>query len=113
MSDNIIFKTTVTLYLKEDLGKFIEEKKVKDLIKKYSEFVGYPINLYSEKTNEEEIIEGEDEGKTGEEKVTRSKMRARRRKRKRSQQSNINGILPRKIKHYGHINRMRLRWQAW
>jgi HSP90 family molecular chaperone len=36
--DNLIRETKVTLYLKKDLGEFLEEKKISDLIKK-SEFV--------------------------------------------------------------------------
>jgi HSP90 family molecular chaperone len=37
--DNFISETKVTLYLEEDLGEFLEEKKINNLIKKYSEFV--------------------------------------------------------------------------
>jgi molecular chaperone HtpG len=41
--------------MKEDLGEFLEEKKIKDLIKKHSEFVGYPINLYCEKKRKKKL----------------------------------------------------------
>jgi HSP90 family molecular chaperone len=36
--DNLIREAKVTLYLKEDIGEFIKEKKINDLIKK-SKFV--------------------------------------------------------------------------
>jgi HSP90 family molecular chaperone len=32
--NNLISETKVTLYLKEDLGEFLEEKKINDLIEK-------------------------------------------------------------------------------
>jgi molecular chaperone HtpG len=69
--EDLIRGTRVTLYLKEDLAEFLEEKKLKDLIKKHSEFVGYPITLYVEKTKEEEVDDDEDEKKDDDEdKVT-------------------------------------------
>merc|ERR1712146_348218 len=44
------------------MGEFVEEKKLKDLIKKYSEFISFPIELHVEKTTEKEISDDEDEG---------------------------------------------------
>jgi molecular chaperone HtpG len=53
--------TAITLYLKEDQLEYIEEKKLKDLVKKHSEFIGYPISLWVEKTTEKEVEEDEEE----------------------------------------------------
>jgi len=61
--EDLIRGTKVTLYLKEDMGEFLEEKRLKDLIKKHSEFIGFPIYLYVEKTKEEEVSDDEDEKK--------------------------------------------------
>merc|ERR1719159_257589 len=41
--------TRIILHLKEDMSEYLEEKRVKDLIKKHSEFIGFPIKLYTEK----------------------------------------------------------------
>merc|ERR1712048_317067 len=41
--------------------EFAEEKKIKDLIKKHSEFISFPIELHVEKTTEKEISDDEDE----------------------------------------------------
>merc|ERR1712018_37502 len=38
-----------------------EEKKIKDLIKKHSEFISFPIEVHCEKTTEKEISDDEDE----------------------------------------------------
>merc|ERR1712127_171137 len=46
---------------KEDMSEFLEEKRVKDLVKKHSEFIGFPIKLYTEKTTEKEVTDDEDE----------------------------------------------------
>jgi molecular chaperone HtpG len=47
--------TEITLYLKEDCKNFIEEKTIKDLVKKHSQFVGFPISLQVTKEKEKEI----------------------------------------------------------
>jgi len=42
--------TKIILHLKEDQLEFLGERKIKDLVKKHSEFIGYPIELLVEKT---------------------------------------------------------------
>ena len=51
----------VILYLKDDQLEFLEEKKLTDIIKKHSQFIGFPIELYKEKTTEKEVSESDDE----------------------------------------------------
>ncbi|KAF9598199.1 hypothetical protein IFM89_025827 [Coptis chinensis] len=46
--------TKITLFLKEDQLEYLEERKLKDLVKKHSEFISYPIYLWIEKTKEKE-----------------------------------------------------------
>ncbi|EYU33725.1 hypothetical protein ABFS82_08G166900 [Erythranthe guttata] len=53
--------TKMTLYLKEDQLEYLEERRLKDLVKKHSEFISYPISLWIEKTTEKEISDDEDE----------------------------------------------------
>merc|ERR1712227_896561 len=48
-------------YLKEDQSEFLEERRLKDLVKKHSEFIGFPIELYVEKSKEKEVTDSEDE----------------------------------------------------
>merc|ERR1739842_257120 len=61
--------TKVICYLKEDQSEFLEERRLKDLVKKHSEFIGFPIELYVEKSKEKEVTDSEDkeEGKDGDE----------------------------------------------
>ena len=61
--EDLIRGTRIDLYLKEDMTEFLEEKRLKELIKKHSEFIAYPIELYVEKTKEEEVTDDEDEEK--------------------------------------------------
>ncbi|KAF3619879.1 hypothetical protein FXO38_16072 [Capsicum annuum] len=53
--------TKITLFLKEDQLKYLEEQRIKDLVKKHSEFISYPIYLWAEKTTEKEISNDEDD----------------------------------------------------
>merc|ERR1712086_1229470 len=46
---------------KEDQSEFLEERRVKDLVKKHSEFIGFPIELYVEKSKEKEVTDSEDD----------------------------------------------------
>lgn len=41
----------------------MEEKKIKELIKKHSEFIQFPIEIFVEKTTEKEITDDEEETK--------------------------------------------------
>jgi molecular chaperone HtpG len=53
--------TRIVLSLKEDMSEYLEEKRVKELVSKHSEFIGFPIKLYTEKTIEKEVTDDEDE----------------------------------------------------
>ena len=44
--------TKIICYLKEDQSEFLEERRLKDLVKKHSEFIGFPIELYVEKSKD-------------------------------------------------------------
>jgi len=69
-SNKINRGTKIILYLKDDHLEFLEEKKLKDLVKTHSEFISFPIELFVEKTTEKEVEDDdadEDEKKEGEE----------------------------------------------
>jgi molecular chaperone HtpG len=52
--------TKIKLFLKEDQLEFLEERRLKDLVKKHSEFINYPISIWKENTTEKEV-EDDDE----------------------------------------------------
>ena len=51
--------TKIVLHLKPECLEYLEEKKLKDLVKKHSEFISFPIELYTEKTTEKDVTDDE------------------------------------------------------
>ena len=86
--------TKIICYLKQDQTEFLEDCRLKDLEKKHSEFISFPIELYVEKSKEKEVSDSEEdeeemkeeEGKEGDERkieeVEKEKMRRKRKRRR-------------------------------
>jgi len=55
--------TKIVLQLKEDQAEVGEEKKIKEIVKKHSQFIGYPIKLSCQKEKDKEVSDDEEEEK--------------------------------------------------
>ncbi|KAM9294180.1 heat shock protein HSP 90-alpha-like [Gastrophryne carolinensis] len=53
--------TKIILHIKEDQTEYLEEKRIKEIVKKHSQFIGYPITLHVEKQRDKEISDDEEE----------------------------------------------------
>ncbi|EZA50089.1 hypothetical protein DMN91_006318 [Ooceraea biroi] len=53
--------TKIVLHIKEDQTEYLEESKIKEIVKKHSQFIGYPIKLLVEKERDKELSEDEEE----------------------------------------------------
>jgi molecular chaperone HtpG len=63
--------TVIILHIKEDQAEYLEEAKIKSIVNKHSQFIGYPIKLVVEKEREKEV--SDDEGETEEKKEEEKK----------------------------------------
>lgn len=55
--------TKIVLHIKEDQLEYLEESKIKAIVTKHSQFIGYPIKLLVEKEREQEVSDDEAEEK--------------------------------------------------
>merc|ERR1712083_895661 len=65
--------TEITLHLKEDAEEFLNEMEIEKYVKKYSQYINFPISLYTTRTETEEVptdeeaVDEDDEEKDEEE----------------------------------------------
>jgi len=98
-SDRLTRGTRIVLYMKEDQLDYLDEKKIRNIVKKHSEFIQYPINLYVTKETEKEVEDEEAEEKKDEKKkkpklkklMKKKKKKEKRKKPTKSKKLHMNG----------------------
>merc|ERR1712146_641125 len=64
--DSIGRGTKIQLAIKEDQSEYLEEKRLKEIVKKHSQFIGYPITLAVEKERDVEVDDDDAEDEDAE-----------------------------------------------
>ena len=64
--------TRLILTMKEDADKYLDDYTLRDMLKKYSEFLSFPIEMWAEKTEYETVPDPDAEVKEGEEPPTKT-----------------------------------------
>jgi molecular chaperone HtpG len=62
--------TKIILHIKDGLQEYLQESKIKEIVKKHSEFISYPVFLHVSKEVETEVPDEEDEAKEGDDDKT-------------------------------------------
>jgi molecular chaperone HtpG len=60
-SEKLTRGTKIILYMKDDMTEYLEERRLKDLVKKHSEFISFPISLQVEKSTDKEVTDSDDD----------------------------------------------------
>merc|ERR1711970_1194417 len=61
INEPLVRGTKIILNMKEDQLDYLDGKKLQDIIKKHSQFIGYPISLQMQKTRDKEVEEDDEE----------------------------------------------------
>jgi heat shock protein beta len=64
--------TRLILSMKEEADKYLDDFTIRDMLKKYSEFISFPIELWAEKTEYDTVPDPDAEVKEGEEPPTKT-----------------------------------------
>jgi molecular chaperone HtpG len=63
--------TRIVLHLKDTSSEYLESFKIEELLRRYSEFISFPIQTWQEKTEMEEIADGDEKDDEGNQKMKR------------------------------------------
>lgn len=58
--------TRIVMHLKDDQREYLDEKRIRELVKKHSQFVNYPISLWTEHTTEKDVTDDENDSEDDE-----------------------------------------------
>ena len=56
-AEPLVRGTRITLHLKEDAEEFAEDSRLQGLVKTYSEFISFPIEVYSKQSKPKQVVD--------------------------------------------------------